>query len=313
MRPISKWQNIIQYPLNVLLGSEAQVRILRVLSDDLEGPLTAPDIAERTGLTIPGTRKALNRLVHSGFLDRVGGGRRHQYALMYSNPLMNSTIAMFQAERGRYNELLQSLKKGANRLSPPPYSIWILNYPVNIETPLEIGILHSSEHLSESVRNLRQDYLALEKKFDITIEIHGYTRADLPDIVEENLILLGGIPPGTDSPTTKSPAGKQTHKEMDLRSLERCRVLVSMIKEDRSLIRRARNHLDRLIEDNQGLATGDLREWSEIMKSYSVHRLLKFLTSNTPRAFRLRQSCPLFAVLNNKERNRMLEALSESL
>ena len=313
MRPISKWQNIIQYPLNELLGSEARVRILRVLSNDAEGPLTAPDIADRTGLTIPGTRKALTRLVHSGFINLVGGGRRHQYALIYSKPLIKAAISMFRAEKQRYKELLQSLRKAANRLSPPPYSIWILNFPVNPGTPLEVGLLHSSEYLADSVRNLRQDYLYLENRFDITIEIHGYTRADLPDIVEENIILLAGIPPVTDTPDNKSLLGRQTHNELDSRSLERCRVLVSMIKEDRSLIRRARNHLDRLIEDDQGLSTGDLREWSVIMKSYSIHRLLKFLTSKSPRASRLRQSCPFFAVLNNREKNRMMETLGESL
>lgn len=313
MRPISKWQNIIRYPLNALLGSEAQVRILRVLSDGIEGSLTAPDIAERTGLSIPGARKALTRLVHSGFIKLVGDGRRHQYSLMSSNPLIKAAADMFYAESQRYNELIKWLRKAANQLSPPPSSIWIFNDLVNADALLEIGLLHSSKYLADTVRSLRQGYLELEKRFDITIEIHGYTRADLPDIAGDDLTLLAGIPPVTAPADKKSTVKIQTHIDLDLRSLERCKALVPMIKEDRSLISRARKHLDRLIGADQGLATGDLREWSSIIKSYSVHRLLKFLTSETPRASRLRQSCPFFAVLNSKERNHIREASGEKL
>ncbi len=310
MRPISKWQDNIQYPLNALLGSEARVRILRVLSGDAEGALTVPDIAERTGLSIPGTRKALTALAHSGFVDIIGGGRRHQYALMYSNPLIKAVISIFCAEKEGYHKLIQSLRKAAKRLSPPPYSIWILNFPVNAESPLEVGLLDSGEHLSDSVRKLRQEYLGLEMKYDLTIEIHGYTRADLPniDIDGDDYILLAGTLPVVSNTDNKSGGRIRTHKELDSRSLEWCRALVPMIKEDRSLISRARNHLEWLIEAGQGLANEDLREWSSIIKSYSIHRLLKFLISENPRASRLRQSCPFFAVLNSKERNHIREA-----
>jgi len=37
-------------------------------------------------------------------------------------------------------------------------------------------------------------------------------------------------------------------------------------------------------------------------ESYSLHRLLRFMVSDAPRAVRLRQSCPFFAVLRDKER-----------
>jgi Fic family protein len=83
MRPIVSDQNFLRNPLNELLGTEAQVRLLRVLANEVDGPLTAPNAAELAGLTIPGTHKALKRLLRSGFVVRVGGGRKHQYELPF--------------------------------------------------------------------------------------------------------------------------------------------------------------------------------------------------------------------------------------
>ena len=60
MRPIVSDQNSLRNPLNELLGTEARVRLLRVLATEVDGPLAVPDAAERAGLTIPGTHKALN-------------------------------------------------------------------------------------------------------------------------------------------------------------------------------------------------------------------------------------------------------------
>jgi Fic family protein len=79
MRPIASDQNSLRNPLNELLGAESHVRLLRVLANEVDGPLTAPNAAELAGLTIPGAHKALKRLLKSGFVVRVGGGRTHQF------------------------------------------------------------------------------------------------------------------------------------------------------------------------------------------------------------------------------------------
>ena len=111
MRPVVFYQNSLRYPLNELLGKEAHVRILRVLANDVDGPISAPNAAERTGLTIPGTHQALKRLLQSGFLVRVGEGRRHLYELNRSDKLIKALLRLFQAEKNRYEALLNSIKK----------------------------------------------------------------------------------------------------------------------------------------------------------------------------------------------------------
>jgi hypothetical protein len=64
-----------------------------------------------------------------------------------------------------------------------------------------------------------------------------------------------------------------------------------------------------LIMKDHGTATKDIEEWRDILESYSIRRLSQFLTTTSERANRLRQSNPLFAILNSDERSRLLNGL----
>ena len=74
MRPIATEQNALRFPLNQLLGTQAHVRLLRILANEVVGPITTSDAAARAGLTEAGARRALVRLAKTGFVRRVGGG-----------------------------------------------------------------------------------------------------------------------------------------------------------------------------------------------------------------------------------------------
>ena len=50
MRPIVSDQNSLRNPLNELMGTQALVRLLRVLANEVDGPLTAPNAAEHAGI-----------------------------------------------------------------------------------------------------------------------------------------------------------------------------------------------------------------------------------------------------------------------
>ena len=86
-----------------------------------------------------------------------------------------------------------------------------------------------------------------------------------------------------------------------------------VLEKDASLMRRAKDHIDRLLKEDQGAATGDIMEWRNILDSYSIKRLARFLTSSSERANRLRQSNPFFAILNTAERARMIAELEGHL
>ena len=91
--------------------------------------------------------------------------------------------------------------------------------------------------------------------------------------------------------------------------LQLSRKLAEAIERDTSLVRRAKEHVQRMLKSDHGPATKDIQEWRDILRTYSIRRLSRFLTSSSQRANRLRQSNPLFAILNPEERIRLLNGL----
>ncbi len=309
MRPIVSNQNSLRNPLNELLGKEANVRLLRVLANDVDGPLTGSNVAERAGLTIPGAHKALKRLVQSGFIVRVGGGRKHQYELRRSDKLVKAMLKLFQSEKDRYETLLDAIKKRIEKLVPYPHSAWIQEFPNEFGDPILMGVLHETKPLAHYIHRLRKQLYQVERDFDLTIEVNGYTKADLPDLDADRVTPLYGFLPFPDKYSQELWASPMTREKRDQRMLELSRQLAEAIEHDNSLVRRAKEHVHRLLKKDQGFATKDIEEWRDILGSYSIRRLSQFLKATTERANRLRQSNPLFAILNAEERSRLLNGL----
>jgi CRP-like cAMP-binding protein len=309
MRPVVSKQNPLQNPLNELLGTASRVRLLRVFANEANEPLTAPDIAAYAGLTVRGTRKALKRLLQSGFVLRVGGGRRHQYELNRSDRLIKALLKLFQAEKNRYEALLNSIKKELEKPVPYPRSAWIQEFPNEYGDPLVIGVLHETKRLANYIYRLRTQLNRVERNFDQTIELYGYTKADVPSLNADDVTLLFGIMPFPEKYIRKMHTRPSTHKEKDQHMLELSHKLAEAIENDSSLVRRAEELVQRMLKKDHGSATKDIAEWRDILESYSVRRLSQFLTSTSERANRLRQSNPLFAILNSDERNLLLNGL----
>ncbi len=312
MRPIASKQSLLQYPLNELLGTQAHIRLLRVMATEVEGPLTAVDAAKRAGLTVPGAQKALDRLLQSGFVSRVGGGRRHQYEIRLSDRLMQIAVELFQAEKNRYDQLLTTIKQEIAALIPPPQAGWIQKAPQKIDEPFVLGLLHDSYYLTGCVRQLRTRLLQVEKEFDLTIELEGFTRADIDDLQLDGLSVLFGVLPIISNKTVFQERKKpQTHREKEQGLIALSQKLVKILEKDASLVRRAKDHVHRLLEKDQGTATGDIIEWRDILDTYSIQRLARFITSSSVRANRLRQSNPFFAILNADERALMTDNMGK--
>jgi CRISPR/Cas system CMR subunit Cmr6 (Cas7 group RAMP superfamily) len=117
--------------------------------------------------------------------------------------------------------------------------------------------------------------------------------------------------PFRDKHSLKMRTKPSTHKEKDQHMLELSYKLAEAIENDTSFVRRAKEHVQRMLKKNHGSATKDIKEWRDILESYSIRRLSRFLTSTSERANRLRQSSPFFAILNNDERNQLLNQLGE--
>lgn len=305
MRPIATGQDALRYPLNELLGTEAHVRILRVLRE-VEGSLSIPKIADLAELTVVGARKAIDRLSQTGFIVRQGDGHQHRYTLRRNDWFADLLDDLFEAERRRYEDLLGKLRTAANRLSPPPISVWIEGGQSRPGDPLVLGLLHRARSLSDAKQQLRSALSSIESEFDVTIEINGYTQAEILDLELPHFTLLSGIPPIGKLAEDHPPAKARSHADLEERTLARSEALATLVRENPSLISRAQKHLDRLLQGEQGSARRALEEWRDILQTYSQSRLLRLMTSSSARALRLRQSSPFLAVLSAKELDRLL-------
>ena len=310
MRPIVSGQNSLRYPLNELFGAEAHVRLLRVLVKQ-DGPITASDAAERAGLTLPGAKKALQRLFQSGFILRVGGGKKHQYEIHRSDELVKIIMELFRAEKDRYEKILSAIKMEIQNVKPYPQAAWIQAFPKKQGDALELGVLHDTLYLIDYMRNMRKQLNQVEQDFDLTIEVTGNTKADIPFLDIKDITPLYGVLPLSDNFVRQGNTGPLKHQQKDRWLINLSQKIAEALEHDPSLIRRAKDHVDRLLQADHGLAASDIKEWHDILGSYSIPRLSRFITSTSERANRLRQSNPFFAILNSDEKNRLKRGLEK--
>jgi hypothetical protein len=80
MRPPKHRQSALRSPLNRILGTETNVRILRALVDD-PFPMTRSELGRMANLESKGAYLAANRLLGEGLLQLVGKGPRQQVEL----------------------------------------------------------------------------------------------------------------------------------------------------------------------------------------------------------------------------------------
>ena len=306
MRPIATRRNALRYPLDGVLGSEAQVRLLRALIHDVEAPLGVSDAAKLSGLTQAGARRALDRLETSGLVERIGGGRTQQYGVRAQEPLVQALSRLFGDEQQRYDELIAALRTMLHGLHEVR-TAWIDRLPVAPGDPLEVVVVADARSIAWLGAELRTRLAPIEKEHNLIIESALFSRADAPQRGADALLLWAAEP--DDGPG--SAQRPRTHREAEERSLLMARAVAELIRSDPSLTKRAAHHLSRLAQEGQGTAAGDLSEWRQLLETYAPERLRQFLVSDSSRAQRLRQSSPFLAVLSPQERDR-LKALMET-
>ncbi len=293
----SKLRSSARYPLDYALGSEAQVRLLRVLLMNLSVPLSVSEAARLAGLTAAGARRALDRLRVAGFVRRIGGGHASTYAVRDDAVGMLALAKAFEEERARYYRLIAALKDAVS--IPEVTASWIDGLPVGSSDPVHVSAVADARAVSWIQDELRARLIGLEREFDMIIEVAVCTRADAPT-PPADAIMLWGIVPGSQK-TGRPPA--KTHSAATRRQLLMSREIAGIVRRDPTLMERARRHVIGLIGEEQGMARSDLLEWRQLLEGYSPERIADLLESESSRGERLRQSSPFFAVLTSAERD----------
>ncbi|MBC7541154.1 MAG: helix-turn-helix domain-containing protein [Candidatus Sericytochromatia bacterium] len=123
MGQLAKPSSAYYQPLDMLLGSPALVRVLRVLS--LHGGfLSATEVAERAGLNRVGSKRLLDQLVETRLVERSGRARSVLYHLGDDTFLAPVIQALFRQESGRIDGVGHMVREIAQRVQPAPLAVW---------------------------------------------------------------------------------------------------------------------------------------------------------------------------------------------
>lgn len=328
MRPPTQPQSAIRTPLNQILGTEAVVRVLRALRG-ADTPLSLSELARRGSLQPTSVTAAVNRLVRTGIVERVGHGSMRLVQWREHHPLAPALTALFAAEAERLPRIVAALQGVVRVLTPPPDGVWIEG-PAGSGTDragdtVPVRLVGAARHLSAQRDALQHALDGLGADEELTFEVRASTRADLAaappstQATRPDALVVYGLGPDvlmnepgpqhTLAPAAATEAGRprrRDHAHAEAEALAIAGQIAERLAHEPELVDRARRHLatQRTTASPQHQST--LAEWDDILRTMSTARLQRFLVDRGERATRLRQSLPFVGALSPAERHTVL-------
>ncbi len=122
MRP--KKLGVLAYPLDALLGREANVRVLREMVAH-GGYLSSSEIARRTRLTRMGALASLHDLERLQMIETAGSKHAILHRLSTEHPLATWIVALFEAEAERSAAIFQLIGETVLHAAPDTAAVWV--------------------------------------------------------------------------------------------------------------------------------------------------------------------------------------------
>lgn len=318
MRPTKHPESSLVAPLSKVLGTEANVRVLRLLS--LTGqPLSRAYVAGRTSLDPSGVRRAIDSLIANGVVEDVGVGAHRPVQLRGDYPLSEALRMLFQAEAARAEGVMDALRQAAGSIRPPPRAVWMMPPEPSPERGalerIEIGVLASIRDVDRAARQIQDQTWEIQRTSDVLLEVRPYVMADLSLLDPAQEKALGAAIPLLGPPPESFIHGDgagalwlpvRDHGDMDQRALKLGRAIGDRIVRDPTLIDRARAYVRKYLRNAPPGERKEMEEWMGLLDSLSPRRLRTFLGDPGERAARLRQSLPFLDVLTRQERETIL-------
>jgi len=321
-------QSRLRAPLNKILGTEANIRLLRVLS--LAGTsLTAGEVAQRAALGRTGVYPALAALEETGIIEYLGVGAHRQVRFRPDHPLGDVIASLFRAEAGRLDALVDQLRTVfRSSSSRNVLSAWLdgtaLTDRGTTEAPkntdfITCYVVADAKTLSHVLEDVRTQLPRVEEQLEVNIDIVGMTRSEiairLTPAAFQDPVLLAGVPPLAllDDSKTKSARelrNRVVHEHHDDSARRLAHAIAAKLQRDPSRARIARAHVQERMLVASKQEQLELKEWLRLLSLPPV-MLQRFLVDPSPRATRLRQSLPALGLITPREREAILRAQSE--
>lgn len=322
MRPVKEHQNRLVHPLNEIFGTEANVRLLRVLALQ-NTSLTAGELAKRAMLGRSSIYPALRNLERAGVVEFIGAGARKLVQLRGGYPLSRILTELFRAEAHRFDALTTSLRKLLSGMPRAPISAWIDRGGENLASTetLTLNVVARPEELDTLTDYLNERLEDLERQHDVHIAVHALMSSELetvywsPLTTSNSVVLLGGVPPAALLERSRSTTKRSTivsHDEHDARSRRLAVAIAAKIRRDPGLIAIAQERVKRRACEASPRERRELTEWIRILSTMPPARLQRFLLEDSERAIRLRQTLPALNFLSPVERDAVIRSQTDA-
>lgn len=204
MKP--KERSALLYPLDKLLGTEANVRILREMATNLAGWSSARQITERTCLTKTPVLISLQGLVQTGIVVKAGALRATVYGLNPTYPLSPIIVKLFQEEAGRFPKIREEIRTALSSFSNQMVSVWaygsVARGEDRFDSDLDIAVIVEREEIGPVIAALRERLEAVQDWLAIRPSVIGLDGEDIQrlaaeqdpwwtSVVEDSSVIMG--------------------------------------------------------------------------------------------------------------------------
>ena len=307
-------------PLDEILGTPANVRLLRVLALRRTS-LTAGELAKSAALGRTSIYPALRQLERAGVVEFIGAGSQRLVQLRDRHPLSRILRNLFRTEDRRFEALTVALRELFSDLPHRPMSAWVDETADDAQggDTLRLHVVARPEELPNIVDYLNAHLTDVERKYDVHIAVHGLTRSELDTLRSlgtlSTVVLIAGVPPVALTARSRSAASDSTfvsHDVHDARSRKLALAIAAKIKRDPGLIAIAEDYIKRRAQQASPRERRELTEWIRILSTMSPARLQRFLADDSERAVRLRQTLPALNLLSPAEREAVIRSQTDA-
>lgn len=201
-------QSFQRYPLTTILGTEANVRLLRELCRH-GGQLSAPLLVARTGLGKTAVWAALSALEEVGVVEMAGTGRARLHRARADHPLFPSLEALFSAEDARFAAICEAVRLGAKGDGSRALAVWIYGSVARGDdhrgSDLDVAVVAKPTELARIVNRMREALREPGEKLAFVPSVVGIDTDDVARlskaqdpwwarVVEDAIVVLGKRP-----------------------------------------------------------------------------------------------------------------------
>ena len=181
--PRSASQSFQRYPLTQVLGTEANVRLLRELALH-GGLLSAPSLVTRTGLAKGSVRTGLDALLAVGMVVMKGSGNVRLHSLRSDHPLGGPIEALFEAEQARFAAVREAIRMAARKLKPAPVAAYaygsVASGQDRPDSDLDVLVVAQDEaRVSAMAAAMREALEAPAERIGFLPSVIGLSRGDV--------------------------------------------------------------------------------------------------------------------------------------